>query len=106
MSTYRLSPNRNNWRLLEASDSAFLTEEGMKHQSTHYLVDEWWDDENGKRRHYYRFKSTEPHTIEEALAYDLTCPKCHHTMKQVGKSLDRYELGLYTCLDCDKRNNK
>ena len=51
---------------------------------------------------FYRLHAKQPHGIEDALAYDVKCPCCGRTLKQIGRMLDCYDLGLYRCQVCDK----
>ena len=50
----------------------------------------------------YRLYAREPHTIEMALAYDISCPECGKTIKQVGRCVNSHKLGLYRCPACDR----
>ncbi|MPN42162.1 hypothetical protein SDC9_189718 [bioreactor metagenome] len=67
-----------------------------------YLSDEIHKDENGKLTKYYRLHAKDPHNEEMALVYDINCPKCHNIMKQVGRTLNYHDLGLYECKSCEK----
>lgn len=51
---------------------------------------------------YYRLHAKHDHTQEMALAYDIQCPKCSGRLKQIGRQLSFNELGLYTCLTCNR----
>ncbi len=51
----------------------------------------------------YRLHAYEPHTIEDALKYDIYCPQCKtHIMKQIGRCRSSHVLGLYKCPVCEK----
>lgn len=66
-----------------------------------YLVK---DEKDGdKFNHRYRLVAKQPHSIEMALTYDIQCPRCSGTMKQVGRCLNSTELGEYACKQCDTR---
>ena len=73
-----------------------------------YLSDEIHRDEDGNLHKYYRLHARAPHTIEDALAYDIKCPECGHrnTLRQIGRVLDMHNLGLYKCPCCDKQRTK
>ena len=62
-------------------------------------------DEQGKLHKYYRLHAKEPHSIEDALAYDILCPECANRgkLKQIGRVLNYNDLGLYRCPFCDKK---
>ena len=51
---------------------------------------------------FYRLHAKEPHTIEMALAYDIKCPACKKSLKQVGRQITTTKLGLYTCPSCNR----
>lgn len=67
-----------------------------------HLSDVVIEDDKGKLKMRYRLHAKHPHTIEGAMAYSILCPKCHHHLKQVGRSLSYHDLGLYACPFCDK----
>ncbi len=95
------TPNKSNWRVLQPT-STFSSLEHTKETCDLYLTVEYVKNSKGESRRYYRLNANKPHTIEMALAYEIKCPKCGKLMKQVGRCRDYHELGLYTCLDCDK----
>ena len=68
-----------------------------------YLSDEIHKDENGKMHKYFRLHARQPHSIEDALVYDIKCPECnrHNNLKMVGRILNYNDLGLYICPQCD-----
>lgn len=66
-----------------------------------YLIKD--EKEDGKFYHRYRLMAKHPHNIEMALAYDIKCPHCNSTLKQVGRCLTSTELGEYACKHCDTR---
>lgn len=70
-----------------------------------YLSDEIHKDEEGVLHKYFRLHAKEPHTIEDALVYDILCPDCGNrtTLKQIGRVLNHNDLGLYRCPCCDTK---
>lgn len=103
MSTYPLRANKADWRSLRPQ-STFYSEDYIRDHYDLYLTTEFVTDEHGETHSYYRLHATSPHSIEMALAYDIKCPKCdYHTLKQVGRCLNAYDLGLYECPTCNKR---
>lgn len=64
-----------------------------------YLVKD--EKDSNKSCHRYRLMAKHPHNIEMALAYDIKCPRCGNTLKQVGRCLTSTELGEYACKHCD-----
>jgi C4-type Zn-finger protein len=67
-----------------------------------YLSDEIHMDEKNHPHKYYRLHAKNAHSEEMALAYDIKCPSCGQTLKQVGRTLNYNDLGLYVCKRCDK----
>ena len=69
-----------------------------------YLSDEVHTGNDGKLHRYYRLHAKLPHSIEDALTYDIKCPGCGQrgTLKQVGRVQNCYDLGLYRCPICEK----
>ena len=45
---------------------------------------------------------TEEYAQDMALAYDVQCPDCKSTLKQVGRQMTFNKLGLYKCPRCGK----
>ncbi len=86
----------------------YNTEDAIKrvhelYLTTDYVKDDWSDS----LHRYYRLHSTIPHTIDMSLGYEIECPECHRRkMRQIGRSLNAYDLGLYYCPDCDSRKFK
>lgn len=68
-----------------------------------YLNVKLYRNEQGKMQKYYRLYAQQDHTIEQALAYNIKCPSCGATLKQVGRQNSYNELGLYTCPRCARR---
>ena len=68
-----------------------------------YLTDELERDETGRIRKFYRLNARYDHSQEAALAYDIDCPSCGNTLKQVGRQLTYNKLGLYMCPCCNRR---
>lgn len=81
---------------LTASSSSY-SEEYAQRMCDLYLSDEVHCNEEGRMQKYYRLHAKQDHTQEMALAYDIQCPKCNGTLKQIGRQLTLNELGLYTC---------
>ena len=83
--------------------NAYITEEYIQRQYKLYLSSHFARDERGKMHRTYRLHAVEPHTIDMALAYDIKCPNCRkNNLKQIGRCLNSYDLGLYKCPVCDK----
>ncbi|MBP3222793.1 MAG: hypothetical protein J6M18_02570 [Actinomycetaceae bacterium] len=103
MSNYILQKSSYDWRRLTPLHR-YLTEEYLDEHCDLYLTSEYIRDDSGAMRRYYRLHAREPHNIEQALAYDISCPKCRsNTLKQVGRSKNYYTLGLYECPKCDRK---
>lgn len=82
--------------------NSYYSEEYAQRMCALYLSDEIAKDEEGKARKFYRLHARHEHTQEEALAYDIKCPKCNGRLKQIGRQISLNELGLYTCPACNK----
>ena len=101
---YPLRQNKFNWRLLTPETNNHSTEDYIAGHYDMYLTSEYIKDDEGEVHRYYRFHVNQPHTIEMALAYDISCPRCRGNMlKQVGRCQDHYKLGLYECPVCDRK---
>ena len=85
--------------------TVYKTEEYAQRMCNLYLSDEIHRDDEGKLHKYYRLHAKEPHSIEDALAYDILCPECANRgkLKQIGRVLNYNDLGLYRCPFCDKK---
>ena len=106
MYDYPLHQNKFNWRSLEPMND-LCSDEYLRSHYDLYLKSEYIKDEHGEQHRYYRLHANKPHNIEQALAYDIKCPRCHkETLKQVGRCKDLYTLGLYECPVCDKKNRR
>ena len=100
---YVLRPTVKNGNVLRPQNT-YYTEEYAEKVCNLYLTRETVRNEHGDVDGYYRLHATNPHSVDMALAYDIKCPKCHtHSQKQVGHCLNHYELGLYHCPICDKK---
>ena len=97
---YPLSKNKKT-NFLSAS-SGYYTEEYAQRMFNHYLQTELISDEYGNVKKYYRLYAKEDHTQDMALAYNVQCPDCKGTLKQVGRQLTFNKLGLYQCPHCEK----
>ena len=100
---YHLHPTVKNGTRLHPQ-ATFYTEEYAGKVCKLYMTRETARNEKGGVDGYYRLHATTPHSVDMALAYDIKCPKCHNMLKQVGHNIDCYELGLYACPVCDKKN--
>lgn len=83
--------------------NSYYSEEYARRMCDIYLSDEVARDEEGKVRKHYRLHSRHDHTQEAALAYDIKCPKCHSSLKQIGRQISFNELGLYSCPACSRK---
>ncbi len=102
MKHYPLNVKSSNRRFLDPQDTTF-SEEYIKEHCDLYLAEELTSDQYRNVYRHYRLHAAKPHSIDMALAYDITCPKCRtHLLKQVGRCLNSYDLGLYKCPVCDK----
>ncbi|RJV72093.1 hypothetical protein DWY90_10915 [Coprococcus sp. AF27-8] len=97
---YPLSKNKKT-NFLSAS-SGYYTEEYAQRMFNHYLQTELISDEYGNVKKYYRLYAKEDHPQDMALAYNVQCPDCKGTLKQVGRQLTFNKLGLYQCPHCEK----
>ena len=102
---YPLHPTIKNGTCLHPQGS-FYTEEYARKVCKLYLIREVVRNECGDVDGYYRLHATTPHSADMALAYDIKCPKCNNMLKQVGHSIDHYELGLYACPVCDLKKGR
>jgi len=98
---YPLTKRNKEGTLLHANNS-FYSDEYAQTICNLYLSDELYKGTENHIKKYYRLHAKEPHSIENALAYDITCPKCGKHLKQVGRVLDCNNLGLYECPTCNK----
>lgn len=106
MQTYPIRASKADWRRLEPERNTYYTEEYTASKYDLYLTDQLIRDDEGKVHCYYRLHARYPHSIEQALAYDIKCPRCgRNLLKQVGRCRSYYTLGLYVCPACD-RNRK
>lgn len=105
MAVYPLVKQNKEGTLLKGTHS-FYSESFAQDHCNLYLTDSLVEG-NGENEHShvrrYRLHAKNPHNIEMALAYDINCPHCGNRMKQVGRQLDFYELGVYACSRCDKK---
>lgn len=97
---------KNNDTLLGAT-SSYYSDEYAENMCELFLRDEFHKDGKGKMHHCYRLHAYHPHTIEMALQYEINCPNCSTGMlKQVGRSKNSHELGLYVCPVCENYLNR
>ena len=97
---YILRAQKNNWRLLTPRETV-NTLEFVESMSDLWLTTDVRRDDSGQTYKYYRLHARLPHSIEQALAYDIKCPRCGNHMKQVARSLNTHDLGLYMCPVCE-----
>ncbi len=102
MENYPLHRNKTQGTLLTPSNSMYSNEYADNFCDLH-LRKELINDSNSKYKSYYRLRAKNYHTIEEALAYNIKCPKWSNgKLKQIGRCIDSRQLGLYTCAECNK----
>lgn len=92
--------NKKNRNILTPQKS-YYSEEYCQEHCDLYLTDQMCKGENGKAQHCYRLHAKADHTQDQALAYDIQCPKCGHVMKQIARQNSHTELGLYRCRECN-----
>jgi len=102
MAIYPICKHGKEGTFLSCSHS-FMSKEAAERTHSLYMEDLVFQDKDGKVRRRYRLNAAKPHTIEDYLAYDITCPACGGRLKLVGRALNSHELGLYACPACDKR---
>ncbi len=99
---YPLRRNKFDPKILYPERS-YYTEEYLKNHYELYLTTDYVKGEWGKLHKYYRLHASQPHTLDMTLGYEIQCPKCHRrTLRQIGRCLGMYDLGLYYCPECDK----
>ena len=102
MKHYPINRNSMNPRILQPLNCSYSEEYILDHYDLH-LTEEYSRDDFGNVKRAYRLHSKKPHTVDMALAYDIHCPHCStNLLKQVGRCLNHYDLGLYKCPLCDK----
>ena len=103
MANYPLLRNKANKNLLHPLHT-FDSNEYTEKMNDLFLREEFYRDEHGNVKKYYRLHAREPHSIEMSLAYDIDCPKCGSgsKLKVVGRCVDFHTLGLYECPVCSK----
>ena len=97
---YKLHKNKTNNFLTALS--GYYTEEYAQDMFALYLKDELIKNDAGRVEKFYRLYAKEDHTQDMALAYDVQCPDCKSTLKQVGRQMTFNKLGLYKCPRCGK----
>lgn len=101
MANYPLTKLNKQGTLLHPQHT-FNSDEYTRSTSALYLTEEFSRDAYYNVSKQYRLHAREPHNDDMALVYDIQCPHCSHTMKQVGHTLNYYDLGAYKCPFCDK----
>lgn len=99
---YPIIRNKKNVNLLTPSHSTYSDEYAQRMCSL-YLSDEIHVDDKRQTHKYYRLHAKDAHSEEMALSYDIACPHCGTHLKQVGRTLNYNDLGLYICKHCDER---
>ena len=99
---YPLNVNKKDGVTLTPHTS-FYSDEHASQMCKLYLSDEVHRNEHGRMQRFYRLHAMYPHTQEQAFAYNIKCPSCGATLKQVGRQNSFNELGLYTCEKCKRR---
>lgn len=89
-------------RALLIPHHTFVTDEYADQRMDLFLRSKLVEHEYGKYTNEYRLYAREPHTIEMALSYDIYCPECGKTLKQIGRCVNSHMLGLYRCPACDR----
>ncbi len=82
--------------------NSYYSEEYARRMCSLYLSDEVAKDERGKMQRFFRLHAMHGHTQEMAFAYDIKCPKCSGSLKQIGRQISLNELGLYICPACSR----
>ena len=101
MAIYKLHKMNQDGTALHPSSTSY-TDKYAEENLDLYLRSKLVQNEAGKFSNVYRLHAGKPHTIEMALAYDIGCPECGKTLKQVGRCMDTHKLGLYRCPNCDR----
>ena len=87
--------------------STYYTEDYAERMCEFYLTDEFCKNDTGGVDIYYRLHSPRiPHDNNQALAYDVHCPKCGALMKQVTTNKDYHTLGYYECKKCNNKGGR
>ena len=92
--------NRNDPDTLTPQNS-YYSEQYCERHCNLYLTTQVHQNKKGRLQEYYRLHASTSHTPEQALAYEIKCPKCGAIMKQVTRQNTGTELGLYTCKRCN-----
>ncbi len=100
---YSLRSNKIDPKMLYPKES-YYSEEYLNSHYDLYLTTNYVKDKWGKDHKYYQLHASQPHTLDTALGYEIQCPHCHNcTLRQVGRPLSMYDLGLFVCPDCDSK---
>ena len=102
MSNYNLMRlNKTDRNILTPQNTSYSKEYCDAHCDL-YLTEQLDRNEDGKSQRNYRLHARAAHTPEMALAYEIKCPKCGNTLKQIARQRTLTDLGLYTCKCCNK----
>lgn len=63
------------------------------------IYDFWMTDEYNN---HYRLHSNIPHSGDDAMSYDLKCPKCGSSLTACGAPRNHTDLCLYVCKHCEE----
>ena len=102
MSNYNLQKLNKTDRNILTPQNTFYSKEYCDAHCDLYLTEQLDRNENGKSQRNYRLHARAAHTPEMALAYEIKCPKCGNTLKQIARQRTLQDLGLYTCKGCNK----
>ncbi len=83
--------------------STYYTEDYAERMCNFYLTDELYKNDRGNIDTYYRLHAKKPHSSDDALAYDVYCPKCGRQMRQITTNYNLHTLGYYECKKCNDR---
>ena len=99
---YKLTPAEKGSTHMTPSESTY-TLDYLKGVSDLCLSEEIKADQYRNLTKYYRLHAKHDHGFEQALAYDIHCPRCGHLLKYVGGARNTHDLGLFRCPICEKR---
>lgn len=87
--------------------STSYSEEYAERKCKFYLTDEYFKNDNGGVDVYYRLHSPRmAHNNNQALIYDVYCPRCGKKMRQVTTNQDLHTLGYYECKQCNHKGGR
>lgn len=87
--------------------STSFSEEYAERMCEFYLTDEYVKDEHGNVDAFYRLHSPRiARNNNQALNYDVRCPKCNALMRKVSTNKDYHTLGYYECKKCNNKGGR